>query len=189
MTALLRREEIKEITYFNSKEETEEIAKMIEKAFGKEMRQTYMAFEGNVDFFCTTIAAIMQPFFKQHDQTQFVFDACQTATCTEQYSHFAMHLYDALEMCKHIVGRVNLNSSKIVACMASMRNHAAVLAPAQDMAQVQRTIQKCQLILHKNGAFVARITHDVEKSRQKMQPIIALLKPLKLLGPQKRSKQ
>jgi hypothetical protein len=169
-------EEIEEMTSFKSKEEIEEIAKVIENAFGKEMRQTYMAFEGNVDFFCTMISAMMQPLFKQHDQTQFVFDVCKTATCMEQYFHFAMHLYDALEMCKHIVGRVNLSSSKIVACMASMRNYAAVLAPAQDVAQVQRTIQKCQFILDKNEADVARIKHDVEKSRQTIQPIIALIK-------------
>jgi hypothetical protein len=175
-SAELSAEEIKEITPFKSKEETEEIAKLIEEAFGKEMRQTYIAFEGNVQFFCTTIAAIMQPLFQQHDRTEFVLDVCQTATCKEQYFHFAMHLYDALEMCKHIVNRVNLNSSKIVACMASMRNYATVLAPAQDMAQVQVTIQKCQLILDKNGAFVARIKHDVEISRQTLQPMIALVK-------------
>jgi hypothetical protein len=175
-SAELSAEEIKEITSFKSKEETEEIAKMIEKAFGKEMRQTYMAFEGNVEFFCTMISAMMQPLFKQHDQTHFVFDVCKTATCMEQYFHFAMHLYDALEMCKHIVGRVNLTSSKIAACMASMRSYAAVLAPAQDMAQVQITIEKCQFILDKNEADVARIKHDVEKARQRIQPIIALLK-------------
>ena len=175
-SADLSAEEIKEITSFKSKEETEEIAKLIEEAFGKEMRQTYIAFEGNVQFFCTTIAAIMQPLFKQLDQREFVLDVCLTATCKEQYFHFAMHLYDALEMCKHIVNRVNLNSSKIVACMASMRNYAAVLVTAQDMAQVQGTIQKCQLILDKNGALVARTKHDVERSRQLLQPIIALIK-------------
>ena len=175
-SADLSAEEIKEITSFKSKEETEEIAKLIEEAFGKEMRQTYIAFEGNVQYFCTIIAAIMQPLFKQHDRTEFVMDVCQTATCKEQYFHFAMHLYDALEMCKHIVNRVNLNSSKIVACMASMRSYATVLAPAQDMAHVQGTIQKCQLILDTNGVFVARIKHDVERARQHLQPVIALVK-------------
>ena len=175
-SAELSAEEIKEITSFKSKEETEEIAKLIEEAFGKEMRQTYIAFEGNVQYFCTIIAAIMQPLFKQHDRTEFVMDVCQTATCKEQYFHFAMHLYDALEMCKHIVNRVNLNSSKIVACMASMRSYATVLAPAQDMAHVQGTIQKCQLILDTNGVFVARIKHDVERARQHLQPVIALVK-------------
>ena len=49
--AELSAEEMKEMTSFKSKEETEEIAKLIEEAFGKEMRQTYIAFEGNVHFF------------------------------------------------------------------------------------------------------------------------------------------
>jgi hypothetical protein len=177
-SAELSAEEIKEMTSFKSKEETEEIAKMIEKAFGKEMRQTYLAFEENVHFFCTTIAAIMQPLFKQYDQTEFVLDVCQTATCKEQIFHFAIHLYDALEMCKHCVDRVNLNSSKIVACMASMRNYATVLAPVQDMAQVQSTIQKCQLILDDNGAFVAKIKDRVERTIQSLEPGIALLKQM-----------
>jgi hypothetical protein len=175
-SAELSAEDIKEITSFKSKEETEEIAKLIENAFGKEMRQTYITFEGNVQFFCSIIAAIMHPLFKQYAQTDFVLDVCQTATCIEQYSHFAMHLYDALEMCKHIVDRVNLNSSKIMACMASMKSCAAALAPAQDMAQVQRTIQKCQLILDHNGTYVARVKHSVETSRQTLQPLIALLR-------------
>jgi hypothetical protein len=173
-SAELSAEKIKEMTSFESKEETEEIAKLIDEAFGKEMRQTYIAFEGNVHFFCTAIAAIMQPLFKQYDQTEFVLNVCQTATCEEQCFHFAVHLYDALEMCKHCVDRVNLNSS--VACMASTRNYATVLAPAQDMAQVQGTIQKCQLILDRNGAFVARVKGEVERSRQSAQLMIALLK-------------
>jgi hypothetical protein len=181
-SADLSAEEIKEITTFKSKEETEEIAKMIENAFGKEMRQTYIAFEGNVHFFCTIISAIMQPVFRQYDQVEFVLDVCQTATCKEQCFHFAIHLYDALEMCKHCVDRVNLNSSKIVACMASMRHCAAVLTPTQDVAQVQSTIHKCQLILDKNAAFVARIKHDVENLRQRIQPGIALIKQMEGYG-------
>jgi hypothetical protein len=103
---------------------------------------------------------------------------CQTATCKDQCFHYAIHLYDALEMCKHCVDRVNLNSSEIVACMASMRNHATVLAPVQDMAQVQATIQKCQFILDNNEAFVAKIKRDVERSRQSVQPVVALLKQM-----------
>jgi hypothetical protein len=46
------------------------------------------------------------------------------------------------------------------------------------MAQVQSTIQKCQLILDYNGAFVAKIKHDVERTRQSLQPGIALLKQM-----------
>jgi len=175
-SAELSEEEIKEITSFKSKEETEEIAKLIESAFGKEMRHTYMAFEGNVQFFCSTIAAIMHPLFKQYAQMDFVLDVCQTATCMEQYSHFALHLYDAVEMCNHIVDRVNLNSSKIVACMAGMRSCAAALAPAKDVARAQTTIQKCQLILDHNGTYVAKVKHSVGTLRQRLQPLIELLK-------------
>ena len=175
-SAELSEEEMKEITSFKSKEETEEIAKLIENAFGKEMRYTYMAFEGNVQVFCSTIAAIMHPLFKQYAQIDFVLDVCQTAACMEQYIHFAIHLYDAVEMCNHIVSRINLNSSKVVACMAGMRSCAAALAPAQDVAQAQTTIQKCQLILDHNGTYVAKVKHSVETLRQRLQPLIALLK-------------
>jgi hypothetical protein len=175
-SAELSEEEMKEITSFKSKEETEEIAKLIESAFGKEMCHTYMAFEGNVQFFCSTIAAIMHPLFKQCAQIDFVLDVCQTAVCMEQYSHFALHLYDAVQLCNRIVDRVNLNSSKIVACMAGMRSCAAALAPAQDVAHAQTTIQKCQLILDHNGTYVAKVKHSVVTTRQSLQPLIALLK-------------
>jgi hypothetical protein len=73
-SAELSAEEIKEMTSFTSKEETEDIAKLIEYAFGTEMRQTYIAFEENVHLFRSTIAAMMQPLFKQYDQTAFVLN-------------------------------------------------------------------------------------------------------------------
>ena len=164
-------------TTLKSKQKIEENAKKIENVFGEEMRQAYIAFEGYVLFFCTTIAEIMKHPLVRWGKTNVIMDVCMAVSskaCGHNLRHYAIHLHGAMEKSQHCLDRVNLDSI-FMAFMASMRDHAAVLEPAQDVAQAQNTIQKCQLVLNLSKRMLSKLKQEIESAKENFQSILGLL--------------
>jgi hypothetical protein len=127
-------------TTLKPKQKIEENAKKIENVFGEEMRQAYIAFEGNIHFFCTTIAEIMKHPLVLWGKTNVIMDVCMAlsacqATRGHNLRYSAIHLHGAMEKTQHCLDRVNLDS--IMACMASMRDRSLNLPKMWHKRKIQ----------------------------------------------------